>query len=79
MFMLANLVVLWKMNLLFLLFKDWRSKNMFVEMVFKEFKRAHECPIFSVFQFKDTLLKHHDVQITSKIIIHGIPSPSYKL
>jgi len=52
---------------------------MFVEMVFKEFKRAHECPIFSVFQFKDTLLKHHDVQITSKIIIHGIPSPSYKL
>jgi hypothetical protein len=50
---------------------------MFVGMVSKECRSAHEHPILSVFQFKETLKKHHDVQIITKIIPHHIPSPSY--
>jgi hypothetical protein len=50
---------------------------MFVGMVCKEFKGAQERPILNVFQFKETLKKHHNVQIITKIIILGIPSPSY--
>jgi hypothetical protein len=50
---------------------------MFVGMVSKEFRGAHERPILNVFQFKEILKKHHNVQIITKIVIHGILSPSY--